>query len=60
MDTNADAKVLKTYYDKYEEYVIPNANPFFARYKFQEKLQGVSESAKHVVTEVKFLVEDCN
>ncbi|KAJ8332643.1 hypothetical protein SKAU_G00424320 [Synaphobranchus kaupii] len=51
-------KVLTTYYDGFEAYVMPKANPIFARYKFHEKMQG--ESFDQFVTELKLLVKDCN
>uniref|UniRef100_H2ZT64 Retrotransposon gag domain-containing protein n=1 Tax=Latimeria chalumnae TaxID=7897 RepID=H2ZT64_LATCH len=54
-----DAKVLKTYFDKYEAYVMPKANLVFAKYKFHEKVQEVSETFEHFVTELKLLVKDC-
>lgn len=48
--TEDEAKLLKTYYDRFSEYLTPKANPIFARYKFQEKTQGNSESFEHFVT----------
>ncbi|KAJ8332653.1 hypothetical protein SKAU_G00424420 [Synaphobranchus kaupii] len=51
-------KVLTTYYDGFEAYVMPKANPIFARYKFHEKMQG--ESLDQFATELKLLVKDCN
>lgn len=42
--TTDEAKVLKTYYDKYEAYVMPKTNTIFARYKFHERIQGPTES----------------
>lgn len=37
-----ERKALKTYYDKFENYVQPKANPVFARYKFNNIVQGSS------------------
>ena len=53
-------KLLATYYDNFEAYVTPKANPIFARYKFHEKKQEDGESFDHFVTELKLLVKDCN
>ena len=57
--TDAEAKLLATYYTHFEAYVSPKANPIFARYKFNEKLQDASESFDQFVTELKLLVKDC-
>lgn len=54
-----EAKMLKTYYDKYTGYITPKANPIYARYKFHEKMQGEHESFEQFVTELKLLVKDC-
>ena len=56
--TEDEAKLLKTYYEKFSEYLTPKANPIFARYKFHEKTQGSGESFEHFVTELKLLVKD--
>ncbi|KAJ8333874.1 hypothetical protein SKAU_G00411930 [Synaphobranchus kaupii] len=53
-------KVLTTYYDSFEAYVMPKAKPIFALYKFHEEMQGESESFDQFVTELKLLVKDCN
>lgn len=37
-------KVLKTYINKHEAYVMPKANIVFAGYKFHECVQGISEA----------------
>lgn len=58
--TADEAKLLKTYYDKFTDYLTPKTNPIFARYRFHEKTQGNSESFEHFVTELKLLVKDCN
>lgn len=44
-----EAKLLKTYYDGFTAYLMPKANPVFARYKFHEKIQGNGESFEHFV-----------
>ncbi|KAL1276716.1 hypothetical protein QQF64_036339 [Cirrhinus molitorella] len=57
--TEANAKLLNTYYDKFEAYVMPKKNHIYARYKFQEKVQTDGESFDNFVTELKLLVKDC-
>ena len=57
--TEDQAKLLETYYVKFEEYVTPKANPIFARYKFQERMQGSGEPFERFVTDLKLLVKDC-
>lgn len=57
--TTEAAKVLKTYYDKYEAYVMPKTNTIFARYRFHERIQGANESFEQFVTELRLLVKDC-
>uniref|UniRef100_A0A674EBM2 Gypsy retrotransposon integrase-like protein 1 n=1 Tax=Salmo trutta TaxID=8032 RepID=A0A674EBM2_SALTR len=58
--TEAESKALKTYYDRFEAYVVPKTNTIFARYKFHEKVQGASESFEPFVTELRLLVKDCD
>ncbi|XP_073722699.1 uncharacterized protein [Misgurnus anguillicaudatus] len=57
--TTEEAKVLQTYYDKYEAYVMPKTNIIFARYKFHERIQGATETFEQFVTELRLLVKDC-
>ncbi|KAL6471840.1 hypothetical protein MHYP_G00204900 [Metynnis hypsauchen] len=57
--TADERKLLTTYYDRFETYVTPKANPIFARYKFHEKIQGNSESFDQFLTELRLLVKDC-
>lgn len=57
--TDEAAKLLKTYYDEFEKYVLPKKNTIFARYKFNEKVQGTNESLEQFITELKLLVKDC-
>lgn len=47
------AKQLNTYYDGFEAYVLPKKNTIFARYKFNEKVQGANESLEQFITELK-------
>lgn len=55
-----ERKLLASYCDKFEAYVVSKANPIFARYKFQKKMHGPSETFDQFVTELKLLVKDCN
>ncbi|KAL6455152.1 hypothetical protein MHYP_G00364050 [Metynnis hypsauchen] len=57
--TADERKLLTTYYDRFETYVTPKANPIFARYKFHEKIQGNSESFDQFMTELRLLAKDC-
>ncbi|KAL1268833.1 hypothetical protein QQF64_034196 [Cirrhinus molitorella] len=57
--TEANAKLLNTYYDKFEAYIMPKKNHIFARYKFHKKVQTDGESFDNFVTELKLLVKDC-
>lgn len=57
--TDENAKVLGTYYERFEAYVMPKKNHIFARYKFHEKVQAEGESFDNFVTELKLLVKDC-
>lgn len=54
-----EAKKLQTYYDKYLAHVQPKLNPIFARYKFNNELQGTS-TIDQFVTRLKLLAVDCN
>lgn len=58
--TAEEDKVLKSYYDRFEAYVIPKKNTIFARFKFHEKIQQPSESFEQFVTALKLLVKDCD
>ena len=57
--TDAQAKQLKTYYEKFKAYVQPKLNPVFARYKFNNEVQG-SKTFEQFVTSLKLLVIDCS
>lgn len=58
--TQDESKLLKSYYDRFEAYVMPKSNVIFARYKFHEKVQGASEPFEQFVTDLRLLVKDCN
>ena len=57
--TDAEQKVLKNYYDKFQAYVQPKSNPIFARYKLHRKVQEPGKSCQQFVTALKLLVKDC-
>ena len=54
-----EAKKLKTYFDKYKEYVSPKSNEVFARYKFHAQVQEGDKPFESFVTDLKLLVQDC-
>ena len=54
-----ERKKLKTFYDKFEGYVTPKANPVLARYKFHNEVQDQDESVDQFVTELRLLAKDC-
>ncbi|KAG1651845.1 hypothetical protein GQR58_026725 [Nymphon striatum] len=56
--SSADAKVLNTYYTKFQAYVQPKLNPIFARYKFNNEMQK-DQSIEQFVTKLKILGKDC-
>lgn len=58
--TEDESKALKEHYDRYEAYVFPKSNVIFARYKFNEKVQGQNEPFEQFVTDLRLLVKDCN
>ncbi len=55
-----EAKILKSYYDRFTAYVEPKANVIFARYKFHEKVQGEREPFEQFVTDLRLLIKDCS
>ena len=52
-------KLLKTYYDKFEEYCKPKTNLIYNRYVFKSRVQKESETFEQFVTELKTLIKDC-
>lgn len=54
-----EAKVTKTYYERFDAYVMPKTNIIFARYKFHEKVQTAGETFEQFVTELRLLAKDC-
>ena len=54
-----ERKKLKTFYDKFEGYVTPKANPVLARCKFHNNVQDQDESVDQIVTELRLLAKDC-
>ena len=57
--TEDQGKKLDTYYNRYKAYITPKANPIYARYRFNVKMEGESESFEQFITELKLLVKDC-
>lgn len=54
-----DQKKLKCYYDGYKSYVQPKLNPIFARFKFNNEVQGPS-TIESYVTRLRLLAKDCS
>ncbi|XP_021361397.1 uncharacterized protein K02A2.6-like [Mizuhopecten yessoensis] len=58
-EENAEArKKLQTLYDRYQAYVQPKLNPIFARYKFNNEVQGAG-TIEQFVTKLRVLARDC-
>lgn len=56
--TEARSK-LKTYYDRFQAHVQPKLNPIFARYKFNNEIQGAA-TVEQFLTKLRTLVKDCS
>ncbi|CAG2185889.1 unnamed protein product [Mytilus edulis] len=56
----AEAKLLKTYYEKFENYVKPKSNKLYARYKFTTRKQSDVETFEQFVTDLRILINDCD
>ena len=54
------AKVLKSVFEKFDNYFAPRRNELAARYKFRKCLQTTEESIEAYITRLKILVKDCN
>ena len=54
-----DKKKLKPHYDRFLNYVRPKLNPVFARYKFNNEVQG-SQTVDQYITKLKLLAKDCS
>lgn len=48
------------YPDRFEEYVMSKKNTVFARYRFNEKVQGANETLEQFAMELKLLVKECD
>ena len=55
--SEADAKKLKTYYDRFKSHVQPKLNPIFARYRFYNETQG-HDSIDAFVTRLRIQARD--
>ena len=56
--TEARSK-LKTYYDRFQAHVQPKLNPIFARYKFNNEIQGAA-TVEQFLTKLRTVVKDCS
>jgi len=56
----AEAKVLQTYYDRFDNYVRPKSNKLYARYKFTTRKQSEAETFEQFVTDLRLLIKDCD
>ena len=54
-----DAKKLDTFYNKFKAHVQPKLNPIFARYQFNNQVQG-NDSIDMFVTRLRNKARDCN
>ena len=54
-----DAKKLETFYKRFKNHVQPKLNPIFARYRFNNEVQG-SDSIDAFVTRLKNKAQDCS
>jgi len=58
--TDEEKKVIKNYFDRFEQYVKPRSNIIYNRYKFQSRVQQEGETFEQFVTELQVLVKDCD
>ena len=59
-DITADnAKKLDTFYERFKKHVRPMLNPIFARYQFNNEIQG-SEAIDSFVTRLRLKSRDCD
>ena len=54
-----DSKKLNTYYDRFKRHVQPKLNPIFARFRFNNEVQG-SDNTDAFVTRLRIRARDCN
>lgn len=57
--SEADAKKLDTFYSRFKTHVQPKLNPIFARYRFNNEIQG-TDSIDAFVTRLRIRARDCN
>ena len=53
-----EARILKTYYDRYKSHMQPKLNPVFARFQFNNEVQG-NNSIDKFVTRLRLRARDC-
>lgn len=54
-----DSKKLQTFYDRFRKHVRPTLNPIFARYQFNNEVQG-NETIDTFVTRLRLKAQDCD
>ncbi|MCG8047832.1 MAG: hypothetical protein JAY66_19445, partial [Candidatus Thiodiazotropha taylori] len=57
--TAAEKKQLEPHYTKFLNHVRPKLNPVFARYKFNNEIQG-PQTVDQFITKLKLLAQDCS
>ena len=57
--TADDSKKLATFYEHFKKHVRPTLNPIFARYQFNNEIQG-SEAIDSFVTRLQLKSRDCD
>ena len=55
----SESKLLKTYYDKFENYVKPKSNKLYVHYKCSQRRQTETETFEQFVTDLRILIKDC-
>jgi hypothetical protein len=56
----AESKLLKTYYDKFENYVNPKSNKLYVHYKCSQRRQTETETFDQCVTYLRILIKGCD
>ena len=56
--SDGDAKKLKTYYDRFKSHVQPKLNPIFARFRFNNEVQG-TDNIDSFITRLRIRARDC-
>ena len=56
--TEDEKKSLEAHFKKFKEHVQPTLNPVFARYKYNNEVQG-TQSIEQFVIRLRLLIKDC-